>query len=275
MALDETSKNDINEALLGWFYCRNVKNEFGRVNALRRKENEKLMARRMVQKWYAMECAKMISQKFSHWTCARQFGVLLELESFTAITERQSLQQNYIESNWFINDSLHMILINLLFFVRRMKSKSLNCSHRNFGEVRVQQCRNEQVILVNNGHKVKTWSKFVWNIFFGSDVFFATHSLHCSHCRPQPISINILLRITICMTNDSQQKNMSRHKDLCVTMNSLCCVHPSIVFKFFSTEKWRRWKEKCVTITMITNNLIHLFWWNIRKRQFMIIKRRS
>lgn len=136
MALDETTRNDINEALLGRFYCRNVKNEFGRVNALRRKENEKLITRRMVQKWYAMECAKWSHRNFPTEHAQGNLAVLLELESFTAITERQSLQQNYIESNWFINDSLHMILINLLFFIRRMKSKSLNCSHRNFGEVR-------------------------------------------------------------------------------------------------------------------------------------------
>lgn len=51
-----------------------------------------------MQKWYAMECAKMISWKFSHWIRGASNLVLYWSSShLLAITERQSLQPNYIQ----------------------------------------------------------------------------------------------------------------------------------------------------------------------------------
>lgn len=56
-------------------------------------------------------------------------------ESFTSITERQSLQPNYIETtDWVIGDSLHMMLIpiqqiELEWFPQKFETRRVTWAH--------------------------------------------------------------------------------------------------------------------------------------------------
>lgn len=127
---------------------------------------------RMMQEWYAVECAKNDLAKFSHWF--RERGNLELYWSSSHLPQLRTSEftaELYRRLCWFINDlnSLHMKLINLwmlCFLCGNIKSKSLNDSHRNF--VSWKGCNN-----MNGMNKSS-----------------------------EPITINILARIKCFMTND-------------------------------------------------------------------------
>lgn len=72
-------------------------------------------------------CERRFRNNFPTESWSEQFGILLELESFTETFS----QPNYIDSNESFSDrnSLQMILIN---FSSQFKRKSLKISHRSF-----------------------------------------------------------------------------------------------------------------------------------------------